>query len=119
MLGVKIQGQLNLQNSENSSFDTTNSETASSSPPLESDIPDTKLGLNHPVLVPLSQHISLIRGSKLPLYVWLDGVGALQMSVLPYRMAYSGSVWRGKGTPNAVPLFSLFSFNVFPFPLHP
>lgn len=69
MLGVRSQGQLNLQNSENTSFNTTNSGTTSSSPPLESDIPDTKLGLNHPVLVPLSHHISLIRGSKLPLCV--------------------------------------------------
>lgn len=75
MLVVKSQAQLNLPNSENTSFNTTNSRTTSSSPPLESDIPDTKLGLNHSVLVPLSQHISLIRGSKLPLCVarWCRG----------------------------------------------
>lgn len=120
MLGIKGQGQINLQNSEHISFQTTNSKTTFSSPPLESNIPDIKLGLNRPLLVPLSQHIRLIWGLKLPLCVtrWCTGPAIdlwPEQSVFQYRTAYSGSVWRGKGNPNAVPFFSLFSFNLFPF----
>lgn len=44
MLGVKDQGQVNLQNSENIEFHRTNSKTTLSSPPLESNIPDKKIG---------------------------------------------------------------------------
>lgn len=91
-----------------------------------SGFPDTKLALNRPLIVPLSQNIRLTGGLKLPLCVtrWCTGP-AIDLwpaqSALLFRTAYSGSAWKGKGNGNlnAVPFFSSFSFNYFPFSLHP